>query len=443
MLTEQQAQALIKKILSFSNAEDVEVTIGGGVQSHLRFARNAPSTSGAATNEVISVRSIFGKRSGTASVNQSDDASLRAVVERSQELARLAPEDPEAMPPLGPQKYPSIKAFDDAVANRAAEILAAGASECIKQADARTFIAAGFIQTTTGFSALGNSRGLFGYHRSTNVYFSETVRTQDGDGSGWVSRASHRASDLNFKELATIAVEKAERSAKPRQLEPGKYVTILEPSCVADFVQGMMFAFDARNADEGRSFLSKPDGGNRIGEKIFPDIVTIYSDPGDPKVPGSPWGQGGLPQKRVEWIKDGVVTNLVYSRSWAQKQGKEPIPVPSNIIMKGGTGSLDDLIKSTERGVLVTSLWYIRPVDPRRLLLTGLTRDGVFWIENGKIAYPIMNFRWNDSPVNVLKNIEAMSISMRVPPRESQSRNIMVPALRIKEFNFTSLSEAV
>jgi predicted Zn-dependent protease len=443
MLTEQQARGIVKTIISFSKADDVEITISGGVQSHIRYARNAPTTSGAVTNQAISVRSTFGKRSGVATVNQIDDASLRSVAARSEELARLAPEDPESMPPLGPQRYSVIKTYDEAIASRAAEILAAGASECIKQAETRKLVAAGFIRTNAGFSAIGNSRGLFGYHKSTGLYFSQTVRTQEGDGSGWITRASHRASDMNFRELAKISVEKAERSAGARPLAPGKYVTILEPSCVADLIQGMMFAFDARNADEGRSFLSKPGGGTRIGERMFPDTVSIYSDPSDPQVPGTPWGQGGLPQKRVEWIKEGVITNLAYSRYWAEKHGKEAIPFPSNIIMKGGSGSLDGLIKSTKQGVLVTSFWYIRSVDPRTLLLTGLTRDGVFWIENGAIAYPIMNFRWNDSPIAVLKNIEAMSTAMRVPPRESQSGNIMVPALRVKEFNFTSLSEAV
>ncbi|HWP81112.1 MAG TPA: TldD/PmbA family protein [Bacteroidota bacterium] len=443
MLTEKEARTVIEKILSSSKADEVEVTMSGGTQQHLRFARNTPSTSGLSSNDVVSIRTTFGKRSGVATVNQLDDASLRSTVQRSEELARLAPEDPEHMPALGPQKYPSIKGYDERTARGATEILANGAAECIKQAKAKNLVAAGFIRTNAGFTALGNSKGLFGYHRATNVFFSETVRTPEGDGSGWVTRASHRGSDLNFKELSKIAIDKAVLSAKPRELKPGKYVTILEPSCVADMIQGLGFSMDARSADEGRSFFSKKGGGNLIGEKIFPENVTIYSDPNDPQVPGSPWGAGGLPQKRVEWITDGVLQNLVYSRFWAEKQRKEPVPFPSNIIMKGGTGSLDDLIKSTKEGVLVTSIWYIRSVDPRTLLLTGLTRDGVFWIENGKIAYPVMNFRWNDSPVNVLKNIDAMSRSMRVPPRESQSGSIMVPALRIKEFNFTSLSEAV
>ncbi len=443
MLSEQETKKIIDKVLSFSKAEEAEVTLGGGTTAHLRYARNTPSTSGTAANVVVNVRSTFGKKSGSASINQLDDQSLRDVMKLSEELAQFSPEDPEFMPALGPQKYPNVKSYFESTAKIGPEFLANGAAECIRQASEKKLIAAGFVRTGVGFNAIGNSKGSFGYHRATSVYFSETVRTAEGDGSGWVTRGGNKAEDLNFKQLSRIAVDKAVMSAKPRELAPGKYVTILEPSCVADLIQSIGFAMDARSADEGRSFFSKLAGGNRIGEKLFPDFVNIYSDPTDPTVPGSPWSAGGLPQRRVDWIKNGVVNNLSYSRYWAEKQGKEPVPPPSNIIVKGDTDSLEDLIRSTKAGVLVTSFWYIRPVDPRTFLLTGLTRDGVFWIENGKIAYPVMNFRWNDSPVAVLKNIEAMSKEIRIPPRESQSTNIAVPALRVKEFNFSSLSEAV
>ncbi len=443
MLTDQEAKRIIEKVLSYSKADEAEVSLGGGTTANLRFARNTPSTSGTSTNLSLSIRSAFGKRNGSASINQLDDRSLQDVLRRSEELAQFSPEDPEFMPALGPQKYPRVKAYFESGAKIGPEFLANGAAECIRQASEKNLIAAGFIRTNAGFSAIGNSKGLFGYHRATSVFFSETVRTAGGDGSGWVTRGGNNPEDLDFKQLSKIAVDKAVMSARPRELPPGKYVTILEPSCVADLMQSISFAMDARSADEGRSFFSKPGGGNRMGEKIFPDFVNIYSDPTDQQVPGSPWSGGGLPQRRVEWINDGVVANLSYSRFWAEKQGKDPVPPPSNIIVKGGSGSLEDLIKSTEQGLLVTSFWYIRPVDPRTLLLTGLTRDGVFWIENGKITYPVMNFRWNDSPVAVLKNIEAMSKEMRIPPRESQSTSIAVPALRLKEFNFSSLSEAV
>lgn len=443
MLTEQEAQQIVTRIVSFSKADNVEVNFGGGTTSHLRFANNSPSTSGSAANVTISLRSTFGKKTGTVGLNQTDDGSLREGVRRSEELARLSPEDPEFMPPLGPQRYEEINSFDKTMADNGPEFMADAAAECIQQAAKRNLLATGFLQSNAGWSALGNSRGLFGYHRTTSLYFSETVRTPEGDGSGWVSAASHRTADLRFQELARIAVDKAALSRNPKPLSPGKYVTILEPSCVADMLQGMIFSLNARTADEGRSFFSRREGGNKLGEKLFPENVTIYTDPSDPLAPGSRWGADGLPQRRIEWVKDGVLTNLNYSRYWAEKQKTTPTPGASNLIFNGGDGSLEDLIRSTKQGVLVTSIWYIRSVDPRSLLLTGLTRDGVFWIENGKISHPVNNFRWNDSPISVLRNIDAMSKQVRVPPRESRSPNVVVPALRVKEFNFSSVSEAV
>jgi predicted Zn-dependent protease len=200
---------------------------------------------------------------------------------------------------------------------------------------------------------------------------------------------------------------------------------------------------DARNADEGRSYFSRKGGGTKLGETIFPKNVTIISDPSDKRVPGSPWGEDGIPQKRVEWIDRGVVKNLRASRYWAKKQGVAPVVFPPNMLMTGGKGSLQDLIKSTKQGLLVTSFWYIRSVDPQTLMLTGLTRDGVFWIEDGAIAYPVMNFRWNESPAAVLQNIESMSEAFRVPPRESANPTMLIPAIKVRDFNFSSLSEAV
>lgn len=443
MLSEKEAKQITDQIISFSKSDEVHVSITGGTQSHLRFARNMPSTSGTATDTVVNIRSTFKSKSGAVSVNELDADSLRKAVRRSEEIASLAPDDPEFLPGLGPQKYHEVKAYFEGTANIGPEYLAAGAEECIKQAEEKNLVAAGFIQTNAGFSSVGNSKGLFGYTKVTTAGFSETVRTKDGDGSGWVARAANKHEEIDFKHLSKTAVDKAIRSTHPKTLPPGKYVTILEPSCIADLVQSFAFSLDARSADEGRSFFSRPGGGNKIGEQLFPESLNIYSDPADPLAPGMPWASGGLPTKRVDWVKNGTLANLSYSRYWAQKQGKEPLPSPTNVIMKGGTESLEDLIKSTKEGVLVTSFWYIRAVDPRILLLTGLTRDGVFWIENGKIAYPILNFRWNESPVAVLKNIDAMSQAMRVPPRESRSPNIVVPALRVKEFTFSSLSEAV
>jgi predicted Zn-dependent protease len=220
-------------------------------------------------------------------------------------------------------------------------------------------------------------------------------------------------------------------------------VTILEPACVASLMQLLLLTMSARSADEGRSFFSAPGGKTKVGQQLFPESVSIKSDPSDPAAPGAPWGEGGVPQLPRTWIDGGRVQTLSHDRFWAQKQGREAVPPPSNLLMAGGQGSVLDLIASTERGVLITSLWYIRFVDPRTLLLTGLTRDGVFWVENGKISHPVTNFRWNDSPIRVLENIEAMTETRRTSTREQIATNICVPALRVKEFELSSVSDAV
>jgi predicted Zn-dependent protease len=208
-------------------------------------------------------------------------------------------------------------------------------------------------------------------------------------------------------------------------------------------MQMLLFSMNARSADEGRSFFSEPGGKTKLGQQLFPESVSIHSDPSAAVAPGAPWGDGGLPQLPRPWIERGRVTNLFCERFWAQKREREAVPAPSNVLMSGGSGSLEDLIASTQQGVLITSLWYIRFVDPKSLLLTGLTRDGVFWIQDGKISHPVTNFRWNDSPIRVLKNIDAMTASLRTAPRESAASNISVPALRVKEFELSSVSDAV
>ncbi len=441
MLDRDEAKQLADRLLAMSKADGVTVDLGGGTDSHLRFARNTPSTSGTSSNVSVSITSRFGKRAGTATVNQLDEASLTGAVRRSEEIARLAPEDPERMEELEPQQHLAIDAWDAATAEGGAGAMAKGVKRCVDGALTASAVAAGFTETSARMSCIANSKGLFGYHRRTSAGVSMTVRTEDATGSGWATDAAHRMSELSYDQVATIAVKKAVASARPRALAPGKYPTILEPACVAEMADSLIFALGARSADEGRSYFSR-DGGNRLGEKLFPTEITIQSDPKDPRVPSSPWGEDGLPQEARMWIDRGKIANLSYGRFWAQKQGKTPVPSPGNVIMAGGSGSLDDLIASTERGVLVTSFWYIRSLDPRTLTLTGLTRDGVFWIENGKIAYPVNNFRWNDGPISVLKNVEAMSAAVRTPARGGSSPRI-VPALRVSSFNFASVSDAV
>jgi predicted Zn-dependent protease len=439
-MTPEQTKKLADAVLARSRADEAHVSLTGGTTSHLRFSRNSPSTSGAMSNPSVSIRSTFGRRSGTVRINQFDSASVDKAMRRSEEIAKYAPEDPEQLPGIGPQEYEEVSAFfaDDTAAKK----MANGVATCIRESAASKLVSAGFTEAHQGYEAVANSKGMFAHHKSSSAYVSATVRTPDGGGSGWSSQAGNRVGELDFDTLTKIAIDKAKRSVDPKPLEPGKYVTILEPACVASLVRSLVSSMGARRADEGRSYFSA-NGGNRLGEELFPSSINIYSDPADPAAPSRPWSGTGLPQTKRHWIKDGVVETLSYDRYWARTKGVEPVPFPSNTIVAGGEGSLEDLIASNDKGVLVTSLWYIRSVDPRTMLLTGLTRDGVFWIENGKISHPVKNFRWNDSPIAVLKNAVAMSKPVRVPPRGSRSGTTVVPAIKVKEFKFSSVSDAV
>lgn len=443
VLNEEEGRSIIEQALQLSRADDIQVNLEGLTGAHLRFARNSPSTSGNHSDLVLTVKSSFGKKSASATVNQLDAASIKEVVERSEQLARLAPDNPEHLPGLGPQEFVKVSAYDPTLLERAGEEMAAGSRVCIERARELGLVAAGFSEASAQSSWIGNRQGLMGYHRTTEVGFSETVRTSGGDGSGWACGVGNASKSIDYARCSAVAVDKAQRSVQARPLAPGKYVTILEPACVASLMQLLLFTMSARSADEGRSYFSEPGGKNKLGQKLFPESVTITSDPAASVAPGAPWGEGGLPQAPRAWIQRGRLEGLIYERFWAEKQGHEAVPPPSNLLMAGGSGSLEELIASTERGVLITSLWYIRFVDPKSLLLTGLTRDGVFWIENGKLAYPVTNFRWNDSPVRVLQNVDAMTASVRTSTRESTATNISVPALRVKEFELSSVSDAV
>ena len=443
IMSRERAEEIIKKVNSFSKADEVSANLFSGYQTDVRFAANQMSTSGAVMVGGIGVQSTIGKKHAVATTNDLSDESLKAVVAKSEALAKLSPDDPEVMPGLGPQQYVPVNGYFDSTANLTPEARARAALTALEPArKAGDIQAAGFIIVNAGSNALGNSKGLFAYNRSTNANYTLTVRTNDGTGSGWVGAEHPDWSQLNFAQLANRAIEKAKLSQNPVAIEPGRYTVILEPQAVGDLVQLMGNALAARAADEGRSAFTKQGGGNKIGEKIVDSRVTIFSDPQDPQLLAQPFDGQGLPLSRQVWVENGVLKQLFYSRFWAQKQGKQPTGGPNSIKMVGGTTSIDDMIKSTPRGILVTRLWYLRQVDPRTILYTGLTRDGTFLIENGKVSKAIKNFRFNESPLFLLNNIEALGPAVRIGGTE-QGGPIVMPAIKAKDFNFTSLSDAV
>jgi len=456
-LTAKEARALADRILSFSKAEECEVTIEAGESAHTRFAASDVTTAGIATTLALTITSRRKGKSGTVQVSETDPASLERAVRRSEEILGLAPESPEWVEGLGPQSYPAIEAFDAATADAGPETRRDGAAAAIQSARGASLAASGFFSTEVTASAIANRKGLFGHQRATEASFSTTMRTPDGTGSGWAGRTATRLADLKTGEIAASAAKKAVASARPKELEPGRYTVILEPQAVADLLGTMVGGLQARAADEGRSVFSKPGGGSRVGEKVFSETVTLRSDPFDARVPGRPWivplgfgggggGGGGafgaaaqnqgLPAGKVTWVEKGTLRNLSVDRYWAQKTNARPLPYPGSLILEGGSGTLDDLVAACERGLLVTRFWYIRTLNPQTLQQTGLTRDGVWLVEKGKIVSPVNNFRFNDGPAALLRNVEAMSASVR-------AGRMVVPAVRARDFNMASRSDAV
>jgi predicted Zn-dependent protease len=451
LLTAEQAKALASKIIGMAKADETRVVIDSGWTGNTRFAGGELTTSGESDDVSISVISTIGKRRASASTNVLEDASLQRTVDLSERLAKLSPEDPEIMPELGPQNYSAVRGYIDSTANLGAEQRAAAAKRVIDRAGetgrtAGDVFVAGYLEANAGTRALANNKGLFAYHRSTDANLSTTVRTPDGTGSGWASSGARNWSAIDPAALGARAAQKAVASRNPTAIEPGMYTVVLEPQAVADLIPLLGGAFNARSADEGRSPFSKRGGGTKIGEKIADERVTIFSDPTDADLLASPFDTEGLPIQRRVWIENGILKNLTYSRYWAQKQGTQPTGggggfggggFPGGIKMVGGNKSLDELIAGTQRGILVTHFFYIRSLDQRTVMLTGLTRDGTFLIENGKISRSLKNFRWNESPLFMLSKIEDIG---RAEPTASGQ---MMPSIRAKDFNFTSLSDAV
>jgi predicted Zn-dependent protease len=450
-LTEQEARALADRILGLSGAEETQVRLASGWRANTRFAVNRVTTAGSSEDITASITARFGKRAASITTNRLDEDGLREAVRGAEELARLSPENPERLPLPGPQSYATVHGYFDSTAELDADRRAAVAASAIAEArESGDLEAAGFLRPTAGSTTIANSAGLFAYHPGTQFEYSITARASDGSGSGWAGTGGRDWSEVEHEELSARAVEKAMRSRDPRPLEPGVYTAVLEPAAVSELVGLLARSLSARSADEGRSAFSRKGGGTKIGEPIVDSRVTISSDPAAlgaaPFAGAGGFGGGfggagsddaGLPLKPTTWIDKGVLENLFYSRYWAQRQGVEPTGFPNTFIMQGEDRSLEDLVSSTERGVLVTRFWYIRAVDPRTILYTGLTRDGVFLIEDGRIAHPVNNFRWNDSPLAVLGKLEAMSRPVRVTPTRE------VPAIRTSEFTFSSVSEAI
>jgi predicted Zn-dependent protease len=444
-LSADDARALSEGILNLSQADHARVTIQSGRRSFTRSADNRITTAGGSTDVSAEIMSVFGKRVASVTTNRLDDAELQAAVRRSEEMARLAPEDPEYMPELAQQQYTSVSGYYDSTGEMAPDAFAEATAHAIREARGSGAVAAGYIDVRAGSQTLATSNGLFAHHPATGVASTLTMRMPDGSSSGWAGDEASDWSRIETERIATDAVRKCLDWRDKTALEPGRYTTILEPTAVGMLMLRMANAFDARPADEGRSYYSERGGGNRIGERLFDRRVTFVSDPAARDAEAAPFSDEGLPRERTVWVENGVLRDLAHSRFWAEQQGVASRPAPGNLIMSGGSDSLAEMIASTRRGVLITRFWYIRGLNPRIISYTGLTRDGTFLIENGRISRPVTNFRFNQSLAEMLQNIEMIGRPVRVAAGENSSvgRPIVVPALKVRDFHLASVSDAI
>jgi len=447
MIGQDEAAKILEKVLLLKTASDMSVRLGGGEESLTRFANNEITQNLAISDVTLVVEAAFGKRIGQASTNMLDDKSLKEVVGRAELLARASKVNPEYMPSLPPQEYEKIEAHFPETADFGPRLRAERIKETVEPFVRCGLITSGTFASGEAFSAIATSFGLFAYHKWTSSEFSITARTADGSGASRASQSDvRRIGDLDTGALGDEARKRALASQNPTELPPGDYTVVLEPEAVAELLSFLFTSFDARSADEGRSFMSdrpkgeackgRKTGGNKLGQKIVGENIQIRSQPGHSLILARPFSSDGLAAREITWIEKGVAKNLSYSRYWAKEKNKEPIGPPASLVMEGGEDAIEDLIKSTQRGVLVTRLWYIRFVDPNEMLLTGLTRDGTFLIENGEITKPIKNFRFNESPVTLLRNVERMTAPKKVG-------GSLVPAVKAGNFTFTSISSAV
>lgn len=421
------ALAKLEQALSLASAETATVSLSGRCEGVTRFANNVITQNVASERLTVRFSAAFGQKVGVATTNQMDPASLAAAARRAEDAAHASDPDSEYLPPLGPQQYVGVNAYSLQTADAGPSVRAgmvARLTQAPRNADHR---AAGSVTVTEGFDAVATSAGLRAYHPFTNARVLCTVIAEGA--SGWAGIGSHDLAAISVDDIAERAFRKAEAARNPVEVDAGPTKVILEPQAVSDLVEYLVYDLDAKAADEDRSVFA-----GKLGTTLAEPEINIRSLPAHPIVPGAPFASDGSPCHDVSWIDNGVLANLRRSRFWAQKTGKPRVDFPGNIVMDGGDASTDDLIAKVQKGLLVTRFWYIRYVDPMKLLLTGMTRDGIYRIEDGKVAGAALNMRFNESPLRMLANVAG--IGKAVPTREE----VLAPPLLVNDFHFTSVT---
>jgi PmbA protein len=441
--TEAELEAIAARVLKLSEADETEVEIELVADALTRFANNTIHQHVAEQTLHISVRAVADGRTARASTNKTDDDSLRRVAANALNIARHQPKSPDLLPMLGPQKYQKVARFIPTTAAASPLDRARAVTRVCKTADKRKQTAAGIFSSGSSMSLLANSRGLFARYQETTAEFSVTIL--EADSSGWAKANSSDIHEICPDDLAESASRKAAQSRNPRELAPGRYTTILEPPAVLDLLGFLFYDFAGTAVLDKRSCLT-----GRIGKRIFGENITLWDDVYHPLQLGEPFDGEGLARQRVLLVDRGAPKNLVYSRATARKMKRKPtghgfaLPneygeAPMNLVFAGGERSVDDMVRSTSRGILVTRLWYIREVDPYEKILTGMTRDGTFLVENGRVAGGIRNFRFNQSAIEMLASVEMLGPAVRAAGEESFE--MVVPAMKVRDFHFSEVTK--
>jgi len=436
-------ERIAEKVLKLSEADETEVDVGSATDALTRFANNTIHQNVAEHSLGISVRAVVDGRTARATTNKTDDDSLRRTVEAAATLARHQPKNPDLLPMIGKQKYQKVSRFFSSTANATPDDRARAVTKVCKMATKAKQTAAGIFASGETRSVMANSRGLVAPYEQTRAEFSITIL--EAASSGWAKANSPDIRRIDPEELAESAARTAATSREPREIPAGRYTTILSPSAVLDLVGFLFYDFAATSVLDKRSCLT-----GRMGKKIFGDNITIWDDAYHALQSGPPHDGEGVPRQKVLLVDRGVPKNLVYSRATARKMKAKPtghgfmLPneygeAPMNLVFSGGDKTTEEMIRTTGRGIFVTRLWYIREVDPYEKILTGMTRDGTFLIENGKIASGVRNFRFNQSVIEMLSSVEMMGAAVRAAGEESFE--MVVPPMKVRDFHFSEVTK--
>jgi PmbA protein len=434
---------IAERVLKFSEADETEVEVHSTVDALTRFANNTIHQNVSEHTLGISVRAVVNGRTARATTNKTDEESLRRVVAAAMSLARNQPENPDLLPMLGPQKYQKVSHYFASTVSATPQDRARAVRRVCKMAEEGKQTTAGIFTTGYVRNLLVNSKGLSARHDHSRAEFSVTILEENS--SGWAKANSPDILNIDPDSLFESASEKAAGSRKPRELEPGHYTAILEPAAVLDFVGFIFYDFAGTAVLDKRSCFN-----DRMERKIFGENVTLWDDVYHPLQVGAPWDGEGFPRQKVLLVDRGVPKNLVYARATAKKMKVKPtghgftLPneygeAPMNLVFGGGDKSVDDMIRSTERGILVTRFWYIREVEPYEKVLTGMTRDGTFLVENGRVTGGIRNFRFNQSIIEALAKVEMLGRAVRATGEESFE--MVVPPMKIRDFHFSEVTK--